>query len=49
MWCLHNEIEMKYRHKIEFEVYTILETKIILSPYDDKQYIVSDSTYTLKV
>ena len=29
------------------EVYTILETKIILSPYNDKRYIVSDSIDTL--
>jgi len=30
-----------------YEGYTISETKIALSPYDDKRYIVLDSTDTL--
>jgi len=29
------------------EVYTISETKIVLNPYNDKRYILSDSTDTL--
>ncbi|KYN15779.1 hypothetical protein ALC57_11985 [Trachymyrmex cornetzi] len=49
--CLHIEIEMKrqqscirsYLH----DVYTVSETEIPLSPYDDKRYIVPDSTDTL--
>ncbi|KYN21991.1 hypothetical protein ALC57_05626 [Trachymyrmex cornetzi] len=45
--CLNNEIEMMRRQlcirsKLH-EVYTISETKIALSPYDDKRYIVPDS------
>src|SRR5215469_14930598 len=49
--CLHDEIEMKrqqscIRSKL-YDVFTISETKIALSPYDDKRYIVPDSTDTL--
>jgi len=49
--CLFDEIEMIrkqscIRSKLH-EVYTVSETKIALSPYDDKRYIVPDSTETL--
>jgi len=47
--CLQDEIEMTQsciRSKLH-EVYTISETKIALSLYDDKQYIIPDSTDTL--
>jgi len=49
--CLQDEIEMTriqscIRSKLH-EMYTISETKIVLSPYDDKRYIVPDSTDTL--
>jgi len=49
--CLFDEIEMTrkqscIRSKL-YEVYTVSETKIALSPYDDKQYIVPDSTEML--
>jgi len=51
MRCLFDEIELMrkqlcIRSKVH-EVYTISETKIALSPYDDKRYILSDSTDTL--
>jgi len=49
--CLREEIEMTrqqscIRSKLH-EAYTINETKIALNPYDDKQYIIPDSTDTL--
>ncbi|KYN42549.1 hypothetical protein ALC56_03008 [Trachymyrmex septentrionalis] len=49
--CLNDAIEMTHRQlcirsKLH-EVYTISEKKIALSPYNDKRYIVSDSTDTL--
>ena len=49
--CLFNEIEMTRRQSCIrsklHEVYTVSEAKIALSPYDDKRYIVPDSTDTL--
>jgi len=50
MRCLNKEIEMTRRQSCIrsklYEVYTISESKIALSPYDDKRY-VPDSTETL--
>ncbi|KYN18339.1 DNA polymerase, partial [Trachymyrmex cornetzi] len=49
--CLNEEIEMTCRQSCMrsklHEVYTISESKIALSPYDDKRYVVPDSTETL--
>jgi len=49
--CLFDETEMKrkqscIRSKLH-EVYTIFETNIVLSPYDDKRYILPNSINTL--
>jgi len=46
--CLFDEIEMtckQSRIRSKLHEYTIFETKIALSPYDDKKYIVPHSTY----
>ncbi|KYM78125.1 Cytochrome b, partial [Atta colombica] len=49
--CLNEEIEMIRRQSCIrsklYEVYTISESKIALSPYDDKRYVIPDSTKTL--
>ncbi|XP_025075788.1 uncharacterized protein LOC112553079 [Pogonomyrmex barbatus] len=49
--CLNEEIEMTRRQSCIrsklHQVYTVSESKITLSPYDDKRYIVSDSTEML--
>ncbi|XP_011883766.1 PREDICTED: uncharacterized protein LOC105570924 [Vollenhovia emeryi] len=49
--CLRDEIEMTRRQSCIrsklHQVYTVSETKIALSPHDDKRYIVPDSTDTL--
>ena len=49
--CLNEEIEMTRRQSCIrselHEVYTITESKIALSPYDDKRYVVPNSTETL--
>ncbi|XP_032687228.1 uncharacterized protein LOC116851678 isoform X1 [Odontomachus brunneus] len=49
--CLKEEIEITrqqscIRSKLH-EVYPVSETKIALSPYDDKQYIIPESIDTL--
>ncbi|KYN29139.1 hypothetical protein ALC57_01430 [Trachymyrmex cornetzi] len=49
--CLNDEIEMTRRQSCTrsklHEIYTISESKIALSLYDDKRYVVPDSTETL--
>ncbi|XP_025264481.1 uncharacterized protein LOC112637930 [Camponotus floridanus] len=49
--CVRRDIEMTreqscLRSKLH-EVYTVRESKIALSPYDDKRYVMPDSTDTL--
>ncbi|KYN10387.1 hypothetical protein ALC57_17480, partial [Trachymyrmex cornetzi] len=49
--CLNEEIEMtrrqsSIRSKLH-EVYMISESEIALSPYDDKRYVVPNTTVTL--
>jgi len=45
--CLKDEIEQSRNQSclrsISHEVFTITESKLALSPYDDKRYIISDS------
>ncbi|XP_011636611.1 uncharacterized protein LOC105426895 [Pogonomyrmex barbatus] len=49
--CLNEEIEMTRRQSCIrsklHQVYTVSESKIALSLYDDKRYIIPDSTKTL--
>ena len=49
--CLRQEIEMKRRQSCIrsalHEVYTVSEAKIALSPYDNKRYVMPESTDTL--
>ncbi|XP_025074795.1 uncharacterized protein LOC112552841 [Pogonomyrmex barbatus] len=49
--CLNEEIEMTRRQSCIrsklHQVYTVSESKIVLSPYDDKRYIIPDTTETL--
>ncbi|KYN24367.1 hypothetical protein ALC57_04029 [Trachymyrmex cornetzi] len=49
--CLNEEIEMTRRQSCIrsklHEVYTVSESKIALSPYDDKRYVVPNTTETL--
>ena len=49
--CLREEIEMKRRQSCIrstlHDVYTVSEAKIALSPYDDKRYVVPNTTDTL--
>lgn len=49
--CLHKEIELTRRQSCIrsklHEVYTVSESKLALSPYDDKRHIVPNSADTL--
>ena len=49
--CLRDEIEQSRTQSclrsISHEVYTVSESKLALSPHDDKRYVVSDSCDTL--
>ncbi|XP_067216376.1 uncharacterized protein [Linepithema humile] len=49
--CLNDEIELTRRQSCIrlklHEVYTVSESKLALSPYDDKRHVVSGSTDTL--
>jgi len=45
MQCLFDKIEMtRKQSRIRSKLHEIFKTKIVLSPYDDKQYIIPDST-----
>jgi len=47
MKYLRDKIEMAELYTVEIASHTVSETRIAPNPYNDKQYIVSDSTETL--